>query len=105
MDRGNFAQHLSLSNWRIILGNRVTACDPLGAVLRDQTMDEEAAVARDQHDISGNDVLAALALYAENVTRPDRRKHAGSQCLEADRPPRLENFGGEVELMSFRNLC
>jgi hypothetical protein len=105
MDRGNFAQHLRLCHGRIIPGKRVAASDPLGAVLRDQTMDEEPTVARDQHDVSGNEVLATLALDAENVARPDRRKHAGSQCLEADFAPRIENFGGKVEFMSFTSLC
>jgi len=68
-------------------------------------MDEEPVVSRDQHNVAWNDFFAGLVLDAENIARPDRRKHAGSECLEAYRAARPENFDRKIELMSIASLC
>ena len=68
-------------------------------------MDEETAVTGDEHDVAWNDFFAGFVLYAENIARPDRRKHAGSQCLEADCAARPENFDRKIKLMTLASLC
>src|SRR5271169_6042696 len=99
MNRGYFAQHLSLGNRGVVPGHGIAARDALRAALLDQAMNEEPLVARDQHDVTGNGSLARLALDAENIARPDGWQHAGSQSLQAYRTARSENFGCKIEFV------
>jgi hypothetical protein len=105
MDQRNFAQYLRLDNRRIVLGQRIASCNPLVVVLLDQAMNEEPGVARNQHDIARNHVFARRVLDAEKIAGPDRRKHAGSECLQADSAARAENFSRKLKLMILASLC
>jgi hypothetical protein len=104
MNCGYLAQHLYICHGNVILEKRVATCDPLGAVLFDYTMDDEPAVPRDEYNVARNDFFAGPVLDAENFSRPDRRKHAGSECPKAYCAARSENFNRKVELMSFAGL-
>jgi hypothetical protein len=98
MNQRDSAQDLHLSNRRIVLGQGITSRDPLAVALLNQTMNEEAAVPHRQHDVAQNQVFAGRGLDAENIPGPDRRKHAGSECLQADGAARAENFGRKLKL-------
>jgi hypothetical protein len=104
MNGGNFAQHLTLGNWGVVLGQGIAARDPLRVVLLDQTMNEEPVVTRDQHDVAGNGLFASFVLDAQNIAGPDRRQHARSQSLQAYAATRLEDFGCEIEFVILANL-
>jgi hypothetical protein len=104
MNCADFSQHLSLGNWSVVLGQGIAARDPLRVAPLDQTMNEEPAVTRDQHDIAWNGLFARLVLDADNIARPYRRQHAGSQSLQAYGAARSENFGRKIELMTLANL-
>ena len=105
MNQGNFAQHLRLNKRRIVLGQGIASCDPTRFALLDQTMNEEPAVPHHQYDVARNHVFAGRGRDAENVPGPDRRKHAGSECLQADGAARAENFGRKFKLMIPAGLC
>jgi hypothetical protein len=105
MNQRDSAQHLRLSKRRIALGQGIASCDPMRVVLLDQTMNEEPAVPRNQHDVARNHVFGRRVLDAENITRPDRRKHAGSECLQANSAARAENFGRKLKFMILASLC
>ena|ERR1022692_3915646 len=100
MDCGDFAQHLSLGCWIIVLGHGIAARDAPRTVLLDQSMDEEPPITRDQHDVAWNDAFTRFALDAKKIARPDRWQHAGSESLKADRATRSENFGCEIEFVT-----
>jgi len=98
MNQRDSAQDLRPSKRRIVLGQGIASCDPLAVALLNQTMNEEAAVPHRQHDVAQNQVFAGRGLDAENIPGPDRRKHAGSECLQADGAARAENFGRKLKL-------
>jgi hypothetical protein len=104
MNQRDFAQDLRLSKRRIVLGQGIASRDPLGVALLDQTMNEEPAVPHHQYDVAQNQVSAGRGLDAENIPGPDRRKHAGSECLQADGAARAENFGRKFKLMIVASL-
>ena len=52
-----------------------------------------------------NSLVGRLVLDAENIAGPDRRKHTGSQCLQAYRAARAENFGRKLKLITLASLC
>jgi len=105
MNQRDFAQDLRLSKRRIVLGQGIASRDPLAVALLDQTMNEEPAVPHHQYDVARNHVFAGRGLDAENITGPDRRKHAGSQCLQPDSAARAENFSRKFKLMIPAGLC
>src|SRR5580704_784488 len=105
MNQRDSAQDLRPSKRRIVLGQGIASRDPLAVALLDQTMNEEPAVPYRQHDVAQNQVFAGRGLDAENIPGPDRRKHAGSECLQADGAARAENFSRKFKLMIPAGLC
>jgi len=100
MNQRDPAKNLNRRNWFVVLGNRITSRNPAVIVLLDHPMDEEPVLSRHQHDVASYDLVACFVLYAEKIARPDRRKHAGSQRLQANCAPRGENFGCHLHLMT-----
>ena len=94
----NFAEYLNFGNGLVGVGKGIAAHDPLGVVFLDEAMHKESAVPGDQHNVTGNDFLTRLTLYAENIVRPNRRKHAGSECPQANGAARSEHFSCELKL-------
>src|SRR5580700_6665456 len=68
-------------------------------------MNEEPAFPRHQYDVARNHVFAGRVLDAKNITGPDRRKHAGSERLQADSAARAENFSRKFKLIIPAGLC
>src|SRR5579863_5693343 len=105
MNQRDLAQDLRLSDRRIVLGQGIASRNPRAVALLDQTMNEEPAVPHHQYDVARNHVFAGRWRDAENIPGPDRRKHAGSECLQADGAARAENFGRKFKLMIPAGLC
>ncbi len=104
MNQGNLAQHLNLGSRFIDLWKRVASCDPPCVTLLDQTMDEEPAPLRHQHDVAWNQRLGGSGLDAQNVPRPDRRQHAGSLSLQAYGVACAENFSRKLKSVILSKL-
>jgi len=100
----NLAQHLRLCHRFVILRKRIPSRDPSRLALLDQPMNKKPPLSRNQHDVSGNDLFRPT-LDAENIARPDRRKHAVSERLQAYAAARAENFHRKIELMIVASLA
>jgi len=97
---GNSAQHVAGSDRVVVVRKRIATRDPAGIVLFDQTMDEEPVLPRHQNYVSGHNLLLSFGLDAENVTRPNRREHAGAECSQPQGVAGGEKLGREFKLMA-----
>src|ERR1700722_17493257 len=104
MNCGDLAQDLRFAHGSVVLGHAVATRDPARIVFFNQAVDKEPAVACDQQDVAGNNLIAGLVLDAENIARPDRRQHAGAESVKAKRASRSQEVGGEIEFMTLANL-
>ncbi len=69
-----------------------------GHFLRDHTVDEEPAVLLHQDNIAGGDLVAILALYLEDIMRPQRGQHASPEHLQMKVVSLAQNFRHETTL-------
>ena len=94
---GHSAQQFGCGCGRIVVGHGVTPGDPGQAILTasplDQSMNEEAVVAQNQHDVSGNDLSTRCALNRKQIARPDRGQHARSPCREVNNAAAAKHLG------------
>jgi hypothetical protein len=104
MNQINLAQNLNLGSRFIDLWKRVPSCDPPCVTLLDQTMHEEPALLRHQHDVAWNQRMGGSGLDTQNVARPDRRQHAGSLSLQAYGVACAENFRGKLKFVVLSRL-
>ena len=108
MNHGNTTQQLSGTNRWIILREGVAAGDPsdlaLLLALSNHAMDKEAALSYDQRDVTDSDMFSRIALDDQEIARPDRRKHAGSQSLQPHAAPGPQNVRCKTALVAFASL-
>jgi hypothetical protein len=70
----------------------------------DQTMNKEAVVAQNQHDISGNYLILGCALNREQITGPHGGKHARSPRPEPNGTAATKHLNRKTELRILANL-